>query len=221
MTDQDIKAAIAVSVDVMKEKLERTQDNLTFRWGRGVKRTDREQHALAFAKRLNAIGGTFEFTKEHREFGYETIWEAFAGELHEQGVKPKERAANADEHAALYSSGFKALNSTLIEDWSDALIFAVPRRVDGAQIEVITINPHLIVNIEGQTAFDVWTAREIKRSTGQLRSSATKLTRVVGPDCALTELVRMAENLPSMVAVPAGRREALPEPDRSDEQQAA
>jgi len=212
MTENDGMAAVELASETLAERVEKTaktKERLRATWAGGQKRTAREQQALLFASRLHDIGGTFEFKQEHRDFGYSNIWEAFAGERHEPGSSPMKKAHNAEEYAHVYRGGCSQLNALLLEQWDDVVVFMVPSTVDGLLIHCITINPDHVVNGAGDTAYDIWERRELKRAKGQVKSAAKKLVRATSPEMALIHISQMMapDSLAEMVRLPKGRLE--------------
>jgi hypothetical protein len=197
------------SIATKVAKATETTARLRTRWGRGEKRTTREQHALLFASRLHAAGGTFSYTQTHRDFGYGNIWQAFAGELHDPAANVVQKVHNVEEYEALYRSGCTQLNAKLLEQWNDVQVFLVPSTVDGALIHHLTIDPDFVVNEAGDTAKTIWEKRELKRANGQIRAVAKKLARATSPAEALAQIANLvrADELVGMVALPPGRLE--------------
>lgn len=186
-----------------------TADKMKTNYGERKRRDDddaKDQQALIFARALMSVGGTFEFNDECKKFGYSTIFQAMAGELHEQGASPMVKAKNAEDYENVYRNGCSRLNAKLIEDWNEFIIYAIPRKVNDKAIQVITINANLVVNPDGQTATQVHAEREKKRASGQMTASAKKLTRSVGQEKALGVLNSIVEGIEQMTLLPAGRR---------------
>lgn len=193
-----------------------TADKMKTNYGERKRRDESEekdQQALIFARALMSVGGTFEFSDECKKFGYSTVFQAMAGELHDPGATPMVKARNAEDYEKVYRNGFARLNAKLMEEWSDFLIFGLPRRANDLQIQVITMIGDLVINAEGETARQVHEQREKKRVTGQMSASAKKLARSVGQEKALGVLHGIVHNIENMVALPEGKRrhEMLPE----------
>lgn len=186
----------------------RTQSKLETNYGERIKRKERDQQSLIFANALMSSGGTFEFSDDLKRFGYRTIFQAMAGELHEVGANAVTRVKNSEEFEGHYSQGCSALNAKLMEEWGNCVIYAIPRQVNDKQIAIITIDPDLVVNHLGQTAKQVFALREEKRTRGQMQASAKKLTRSSGGDVALGVLTHIIMDIRSMVALPEGSRAA-------------
>lgn len=192
MTEQGITAAVTLAQEEMIGKLDRSASKLEHDQDKSRRWEARDQLALKFAKRLMHCGGTFEFTQAMRDFGYETIWQAMAGELEVEGAKPFKKVENAGEFAVEYQRGCTMLNAKLIDQWDDVVIFTLPRKENGALIEIITLNPEYVVNAAGDTAFKVWQARERSRAVGQVKATVKKLTRattVVGAKTLLRDVI--------------------------------
>jgi hypothetical protein len=188
--------------------IDRTKAKLDTNYGTRVKRYEHDQQSLIFANALQSVNGTFEFTKEHREIGYTTIFEAMAAELHEVGANMKTRIKNGEEFENTYRQGCSSLNAKLMEEWNTCVIYAIPRNVDDKSIAIITIDPDLVVNDKHQTAKQVFAMREAKRTRGQMEASAKKLTRSSGSEVALNLLSSIIFDINAMVALPAGSRVA-------------
>ena len=208
ITDESDSNSLTVKI----EKTAQTREKLRTTWGRGEKHTPREQYALLFVSRLHTVGGRFSFTQEHRDFGYENIWEAFAGEHHEPAANTVQKVHNAEEWAAAYRAGCTQLNDKLLEEWDDVQVFLIPSTVDGLLIHHITIDPDYVVNAAGETALTIWEQRELKRANGRVRSVARKLARATSPQAALAQIAKIAsaDNLVDMVQLPPGKLEHSP-----------
>jgi hypothetical protein len=189
MTEQDIRAAVCIAQEDLIGKVARSAEKIDDEQSKSKRWAAHDQLALKFAKRFMRAGGTFLFTQDMRDFGYSTIWEAMAGELEVEGAKPFQKVENAREFESHYRVGCQALNAKLISQWDDAVIFTLPRRENGALIEVITLNPEFIVNeATGATAFEVWQAREKSRAVGQAKATIRKLSRATSAEGAKTLL---------------------------------
>jgi hypothetical protein len=186
-----------------------TAKKLESSYGERKKREDREhkdQQALIFARALISVGGTFEFTDDHKKIGYSTIFEAMAADLHEVGANMKKKIQNGEEFEHVYRNGCSALNSKLIQEWDSFIVYSIPRNVDDKSIQVITMNGDMVVNAKGQTAMEINSEREKKRTSGQMMSSAKKLTRSVGQEKALAALSGIVSKVEQMVNLPRGSR---------------
>ena len=211
MTSQDVSAAITLLHEQYesgaKRNLQLTADRLDTNYGKRIKRDMRDQQSLIFAKALMSVGGTFEFSNEHKKIGYSTIFEAMAAELHEQGANMKTQIQNGEEFEALYRQGCHALNAKLMEEWNDGVVYALPRTENDKAIQVITIDGEFVINSAGETAKQVHEKREKKRATGQMSASAKKLARSVGADKALRTLSEIVCHIEGMVYLPEGSRQ--------------
>ena len=187
--------------------LGRTQSRMQTHYGDKKRHFERDQQALRAASALLSVNGTFEFKEEYKKFGYGNIFQAIAGELHEQGSNGMQKAENAREFEHVYRQGMQALNQKLLEDWSSTVIYSVPRQVDGKAIEFITTDPNLVVNDSGETAAQIFFKREEKRTKGQMTASAKKLTRSSGKDKALGVLMDVINNIEQYVQLPEGKRQ--------------
>jgi hypothetical protein len=202
-------AMLRVTAEKMKNPLQLTADKMKTNYGERKRRDEddsKDQQALIFARALMSVGGTFEFNNDCKKFGYSTIFQAMAGELHEQGASPMVKAKNAEDYENVYRNGCSRLNAKLIEDWSEFIIYAVPRNVNDKAIQVITINAGLVVNPDGNTAGQVHEERERKRVSGQMTASAKKLTRSVGQEKAIGVLTSIVQNIEQMTTLPQGKR---------------
>jgi hypothetical protein len=204
MTHQE---ATAIIEHHQQKSIRLTTERLETNYGDRVKREERDQQALIFAKALMSVGGTFEFTDAHKQIGYSTVFEAMAADLHEQGANVKTRVKNGEDYEHVYRRGCAALNAKLMEDWNSAVIYTLPRTVNDKQIQVITIDGNMVINSAGETASQVHAMREEKRASGQMSASAKKLTRSVGQEKALSTLSGIVASISNMVQLPQGKRE--------------
>jgi hypothetical protein len=197
MTEEDIQSAVSMAITDMNSKMDSTIEKLKNNWGRGEKRTAREQQALIFARKLSHCGGTFQFTEEHRKADLKNIWEAMAFDLHDPEATIREKFANADEFSSLYRQGCNAFSEAMQEEWDDQIILCVPSTVNGGRIDFVTWDQSLIVNPKGEagerTAMEVWSKRGEKRVSGQITSVAKKMLRVEGHDSTLMKISRIAQ----------------------------
>jgi hypothetical protein len=172
----------------------------------------RELQLEIFARALLSVGGTYEFTDEHKKIGYLTIFEAMAADLHDPAANIKTKIQNGEAFEHVYRNGCSALNARLMTEWDNFIVYTLPRTVNDKVIQVITMDGTLVINSLGQTAAQVNQEREQKRATGQLSASARKLTRSVGRDNAMNVLSKIVMSVGEMTSIPPGTRSGEPIP---------
>lgn len=193
----------------------KTADKLDKQYGSRIKREEKDQQSLVFIRGMLSMGGTFEFTDAHKQIGYGTIFEAMAADLYEPGANMKTKILNGEAYEHIYRRGLSALNEKLMDEWDNTIVYALPRQVNDKQIQVITMDGTLVINDLGQTAAEVHAMREGKRAEGQVRASAKKLTRSIGPVAAWQKLEQIVEQAKSFTMLPNGSRENEQLPDFS------
>lgn len=128
-------------------------------------------------------------SKEVKEEGVKSIWQylAFRNPLNESYRfldKPTtlQRCDSVRAHDRMIRRAFVAFRRHYDNDHKDRPLLMLPRTVASQDIEIITFDPDLAINGDGQTAADVYVAVNEKRCKENVRTFMEKLGVIGGEE---------------------------------------